>query len=88
MTFPFVVVVASGIVATPIALVTNSVVAIAVVLFPAVWVIAVVAEGKTGVPVNVGESDKTTLPVPVVAISSIVPEPTVARPRIFPLVTF
>ena len=47
-----------------------------------------VPEGKTGVPVKVGESDKITFPVPEVVISSTVPEPKVVLPKIFPVVTF
>ena len=46
--------------------VTNSVVAKAVLLFPAVCVIPIVPVGKEGVPVNAGEASITKVaPVPV-----------------------
>ena len=48
-------------VATSIAEVTNSVVASAVVLSNGDCVTAIEPVGKTGAPVNVGESDNTTL---------------------------
>ena len=82
---PFVVVVASGMVATAIAEVTNSVVAIAVVLSNGFWVIAVVPEGKTGVPVNVGESANTTFPVPVEDLSWASPNPFPTNTFPFPI---
>ena len=55
------------------ALSTYSVVAKAVVLSPTVCVTPIVPVGKDGVPVKVGESDKTTLPVPVEAVTPVPP---------------
>ena len=50
--------------------VTNSVVASLVELSAANCVIPVVPVGKTGIPVKVGESDRTTSPVPVIALET------------------
>ena len=43
--------------------------------------------GTCGAPVNVGLADLTTLPVPVVAISSTMPFPADTLPNTFPVVT-
>ena len=55
------------------AFVTNAVVAIAVVLFPANCVVAIVPVGNVGVPVNVGEALITkVVPVPVCKATEVV----------------
>ena len=52
------------------AAVTKAVVAIAVELFSAACVTPIVPVGNVGVPVNVGETLITTLPVPVIALET------------------
>ena len=69
--FPFEVTIPVKSALVALAAATKAVVANAVVLLPKICVTPIVPVGNVGVPVNVGEADKTTEPVPVSSVKAV-----------------